>query len=371
MQESKTLHYILGISLVMIAVFVVASLVMINSQAADNNITNTTVGVNDVAPTLMNLVTSSSTIAGTGITNTNDSTFATGGITLTSGGNVSLFLNGMVTDANGNNDITAIQGRIWRNSNAAKTGQDAGSTCTSAAGHDGMTKNNCFFDVDCNPDTNSPGNATNQKRFSCAFVLPFYTAGTAAGAEFDNTTTSADDYVAEILVTSGSVTPYVTVLAGTFDTPASTANGGTGSVRRINTLLSLAIPQATIDYGTLAVGDSLAGGATKPVTIAQAGNDVADVFIYAPTIDGNLACTILGTIPGSQQKFSQIDGADYAAGTTIPMELNSTTTLGGYSIGYKPDNATTTNDTGYANIKISNNVAGTCAGKLNFITTPV
>lgn len=53
MQESKTLHYILGISLVMIAVFVVASLVMVNSQADNATLT---IGVNQESPTVQNWV---------------------------------------------------------------------------------------------------------------------------------------------------------------------------------------------------------------------------------------------------------------------------------------------------------------------------
>ncbi len=363
MQESKTLHYILGISLVMIAVFVVASLVMINSQA-DNNAANTQVVINDDPPTLLNLKLANAASGGTGIGAGNDTTWASSGVTLTSGTVMSVFANGMITDPNGNADMADVDARLWRASDAAKTGSDAGSTCTSSAGAGGITNNHCFYQTTCSLDTNAPGNGTNQKRFSCQFTLPFYTAGTGTGAEFDAATTSSDDYKVEILVTSGGGSPYVTTLSGNFDTDAS-GSGGTGDVRRINTLTSLSIPSALIDYGNLGIGGSLAGGATKLVSISQAGNDEADVYAYAA---GNLGCSVLGSIVGDLQKISLNSGDNYASGTTLPLASSSTTTPANLVIGYKPDAATAVSDDLFFNIQVPVGVAGTCTGLVNMIT---
>ena len=370
MQESKTLHYILGISLVMIAVFVVASLVMINSQA-DNNQTNTNVNVADVAPTLLNLAGSSTANAGTGIANVGDSTHASSGISLASGGNISYYLNGMVQDLNGISDITNINARFYRKSDSAKTGSYDPTGCVSGDGAVGNTKNYCFFATTCAKDGNTPADTTNKQRFSCALSLPYYTAGTATGSEFDVATTTVDDYAVQILVLSGGGSTYTTTLAGNFDTDAS-GSGGTGEVRRINTLTSLSIPQTTIAYGDLAIGAQTAAAAGKPIVVAQAGNDVADTYMYAPTTGGNLGCSILGSIVATQQDFNQADNGWGGSGFIgLPAEASSTTTAAGLTIGYKPDAATTTNDTVYMNIKIPNGVAGVCTGKLNMITFAV
>lgn len=373
MQESKTLHYILGISLVMIAVFVVASLVMINSQA-DNNQTNTSVNIADAAPVILELRTSSGANGGTGISAVDESTgenWVANGIPLISGGNKNFYLNGIVQDTNGNPDISQVRARFWRKSASNMTGQDGPGTCVLGTdGNAGVTKNNCFETV-CSIDTNSPGDGVNKKRFSCAMLLPYYTAGTAAGAEYAFGSTTFDDYTAEIAVTGGAPANVVTYIAANFDADAS-GSGGTGEVRRINTLTSLSIPTATINYGNaLSVGQSLAGGATKDVAISQAGNDVADVYVYAPTTGGDLGCTISGSISADLQKFSQSSGTDYASATVLPKEATSTTTAAGYSIGYKPNSATAVNDSAWFNIQIPTGVAGVCSGKINFITFPV
>lgn len=368
MQESKTLHYILGISLVMIAVFVVASLVMINSQA-DNNQANTNVVINDDPPTLLNLTTSSAANAGTGINNAGDSTMASSGINLISGGNLNLYLNGLVTDPNGIADIAGVEARFYRKSDAGKTGAYDPTGCVGADGANGATKNYCFYQGSCTTDTNSPADSVNKKRFSCQVQLPFYTAGTGTGSEFDNGTTTVDDYGVQVIVVSGSAVK--TTLAGTFDTVAS-AGGGSGAVRRINTLTSLSIPTAQINYGNMAIGAQTAGSAGQAINVAQAGNDVADTYVYAPTTGGNLACNVLGSIVATQQDFNQANNGWGGGGfVTLPAEGTSTTTAAGFTLGYKPDAGTSVSDTLYMNIKIPNGVAGTCVGKINMITFAV
>ena len=97
MQEQKSLHYILGASLAVIAVFVVVALVMINSQASDTQVT-----INNVAPSVADVYLADSAYeqaffySGTGFGVIND---------LSAGSTITRYVTGTVEDLNGNGDI--------------------------------------------------------------------------------------------------------------------------------------------------------------------------------------------------------------------------------------------------------------------------
>lgn len=375
MQESKTLHYILGISLVMIAVFVVASLVMINSQAVDNSQANTTVSITSQDPTLDSLYLSTAANSGSTIVTTNDTTAAANGINLQSGTGSIVYLNGGVTDLNGAADIASVDVRFFANSASNLTASfnpgawndaSSASNCVNTDGAAGLTKNYCFYKETCTIASSDSDTVS----FSCPITLPFYTAGTDTGAKFDYATTTYDGYKASVIV-HGSGSSGVTLLAGTFTT-SNTADAGTAqdpSSRTINTNLSLAIPAATINYGSIANGASSTAG--QPMVIAQNGNDVASVYVYSPTTGGALACSVTGSIAGNLQKFTTVNEGYAGAGNQgLLDEAISTTAAGnqsGLNIGYQ-STSSAVNQTLYWNLSVPYGVAGTCTGLVNVVT---
>ena len=373
MQESKTLHYILGISLVMIAVFVVASLVMINSQAVDNSQANTTVSVTGQDPTLVSLYASTAANSGSTIVTTNDASMASGGITLVPGDAKNIYLNGAVTDANGTADIVSVDVRFFANSASNLTSAfnpgayndaSSASNCVNTDGNEGVGKNYCFYSATCTLATSDSVTTS----FSCPIVLPYYTTGTAAGAKFAYGSTTFDGYKASVVV-HGSGSSGVTLLAGTFTT-SNTADAGSAqdpSSRTINTSLSLAIPSATINYGSIA--NNAVSTAGQPMVVAQNGNDLASAYVYSPTTGGALTCSTTGSIAGNMQKFTLVnEGYAGAGNSALPDEAISTSTTSGLDIGYQAVAATLITDTLYWNVSVPYGVAGTCTGLVNVVT---
>ena len=378
MQESKTLHYILGVSLVMIAVFVVASLVMINSQA-DNSQAPSNVNIANSVPTVTNLVSSTANNGASGVGTAGDSTQASTGISLTSGAATPFFLNGVITDTNGQADILQVDARFYRNNVSVNgsTGFVASTNCTSSETNDGATKNHCFYKASCALDTNSPagGSGGNTKRFSCTFSLPFYTQGTGTGTEAVYTgTTNFDDYAADVIVTDATGTTTYTRKA--FDVNNSaTATESTAS-RRVLPNLSLNIPSANIFYGNLANGASNADGAAIPMVISQAGNDVADVAVYYSNSgpNENLDCTFGADIPGSNQKHNTFSTANlgYADsnGVALSTSTSATANLAGGNLAYQATSAGVVQDTIYWSILVPFGSTGVCNGTIHVVTTP-
>lgn len=309
MQESKILHYVLGLSLVMIAVFATGALVMVNSQADS---ISTSASVNNVAPTVSTVYLSSSANGGV-------DSYAGGTINdLVAGGTRTIHVNGIVEDANGNADITGVSGKFYRTS--------LGSSCSTS-------DNDCYVNASCTTDTSGGVTAT-QKRYNCSYVLNYYIDSTSAGGEF-----SADNFTAAITVTDA----------------ASASATDSALTKEVQTLLALNIP-GTINFGSFALGAATNNTNNAEMVIAQNGNDAADVEVSMAS--GSLTCDATGTIPRGNIQWSTTDVSHGAGGTNGLTGTAADTNLAvPYRHGANPTRSL------FWNIQIpSTGVKGSCTG---------
>lgn len=313
MQEEKSLHYILGGSLVAIALFVVVALVMINSQA----ITNTAVSINNAAPTVTSVYLSN----GEYVESKYYSTSTMGDINdLAAGTTIARHITGKVADANGNGDIDTVSAVLYRTS------------VTSACSAD---NNSCYRVATCTV-RNTDGNPLS-KDYSCPVSLQYFMDSTATGGRY-----ASDDWSILVTVDDGSTTGTDNTLAG-----------------EVNTLLSLNIPDA-INYGSLGLGATTTTATNQVMNIVQNGNDEADVEISSGAA---MSCT-LGNIPVQNQHWALTD-----VGWTEGDVWTLTTALGGsaadtnLNVAYQDSDSTATNANLFWNIEIPNfGVGGTCTG---------
>ena len=279
MQESKTLHYILGISLVMIAVFVVASLVMINTQA-DNQ--NTNVVIQNVGPNVDNMFSVSSGTVADPIVDS----FATSVITVAASTGTTIYLQGIVSDPNGQADISTVTAKFYLTSVGA-------GPCAATNSYE------CYSvaSASCTLSTAAPAGGANgtSKSYSCAIPLSFYTKATVAGGEGGAGNGSGSTWTGRVEVKdAANVTGFRDVF-----TTAANFDSNTGGTRDVGTTLGLTIPSA-IDYGTLTPNSATNGGSAPGVAynITQQGNRIADVNAYYQSAfqSGNLDCSTTGTM---------------------------------------------------------------------------
>lgn len=306
MQESKTLHYILGISLAMIAIFAAASLVMVNSQADS---VSTSGSVNNAAPTIVSKFISSSA-------NGQTDTYSGGTINnLTAGGTRTIHINGVVEDTNGQADISTVEAVFYRSG--------VGGSCTESS-------NDCYKVASCTLDTT--GVTSLQKRYNCSMALQYYADSTSTGGEFPT-----ENWVVSVKVTdAGSLNATDTALT-----------------KEMQTLLGLTIP-SSIAYGALALGASTSNANNQEQVIAQAGNDNADVEVSSGAA---MSCTI-GTIAVANQQWSLTD-VSYGAGGTNALSGSAVDT--NLNVAYR--HGANPTKTLYWNITIpSTGVGGSCTG---------
>jgi len=309
MQESKVLHYILGTSLAMTAIFVTSALVMVNSQA--DSVTTST-SVNNAAPVVNSAFINTSP-------NTLSNTYTGDPLpiinNLNPGGTRTINLTGYVEDTNGSADITNVSGKFFRT--------PLGSGCSAS-------DNDCYIVASCSMD--NVGATPTQKRYNCAFPLNYYTDSTMAGGEFP-----ADNFTAEVVVTDG------------------TANGSSTILMEVAPLLALSIPN-TINFGSLSLGVSTSNANNVEMTIEQNGNDGADVEVSMA--DAALTCAGIGSIPRNNIEWALTDLSHSAAGsndlTGIPVDTN-------LAIGYR--HGANPNKKLFWNIQIpAVGVKGSCTG---------
>lgn len=221
MQESKALHYVLGLSLAMIALFVVVALVMINTRASDSEVT-----INNVAPTVIE----SALDAGAAIT-------------LTSGTTKEVVATATVQDTNGNGDIDSVLMVLYR------SGATGGTACSSDD-NDCYRINACVLTNNANPL---------QKVATCTFVMDHYADSTSASGRYPAENWKLYVRVADLDATTGELNTTTT---------------------EVNDLLSLSIP-SVINFGTVGLG---AQGYTN-LTIENQGNMRSGVNISSADDD--------------------------------------------------------------------------------------
>jgi hypothetical protein len=311
MQESRALHYILGASLVMIAVFAISAFVMVNSQA-DTPTASTT--INNSNPTVLTKFISTTSNAGT-------DGFSGGTIDLVGGSTRTIWINGLVADSNGEADISDVDIRLRRSGVSGSCSEDP---------------NSCRLVSNCTLDT-AAGTAL-QVGYNCSIALEYYTDSTSGGGEFPG-----ENWILEVTVNDLS--------AGTTTDAALT--------KEVETRLALTIP-ATISYGSLALGANTTSANNVAMNIAQAGNDNADVEVHMTA--GNLACltgaTSTGNIPRSNLSWALTD-VDWNHGSVAALTGTAADT--NLNVAYRHGSNPTANL--FWNISIpASGVGGTCSG---------
>ncbi len=324
MQESKALHYILGTSLLMIAVFAVSAFVMVNSQAGDSN---ANVGINPTGPTITSKFLSATSNAGT-------DDFAGSPIALTPGGNYTIWFNGVVADNNGEADLGNVDIDFYRADLAANCSNDT---------------RNCYHVANC--AKNGAYGTGLEASFNCSTNIVFFADSTSTGGEFPGEA-------------GWTMNVKVTDLGG--------LNSSQSVTREMGTLTSLSIP-GNINYGSLALGTDTTGPAGTNnntfITIAQAGNDVADVEVSMAgsalncvSQPGNVAT---GSIPRANLFWSLTDvswnGSGATALTGSPVDTN-------LAVDYQHNGTPVSKDLHW-NVRVpATGVGGTCAGPVTIST---
>lgn len=313
MQEEKTLHYVLGGALMVIILFVVVSLVMINSQA-----TNTAVSINNVPPTVTSVYLSNTQYLeqkyfdGLGM----------GNILLEAGTIRTVYITGKVADDNGNGDIDNVSVILYRSS--AIEGND----CTA-------DKNYCYKVATC--DTRNTDANPLSKDYSCQIDIGYFADATDPGGRY-----STDKWKIMVTVTDGIGT--------------GTDNSSEGE---LDSLLALEIPPA-INYGSLGLGAKTINTTNQVIWIYQEGNDEADVEVSSAAA---MSCT-LGSIPVANQKWSLSDfGYKEVGGWEDVVALDGSATDTNLNVIYQDSDVTATKSALYWNIEIpTGSVGGTCTG---------
>lgn len=306
-RQSSTAHWVLGIALLLIGVFVIIALVLVNSQAATSQVT-----INNSAPVFDSRFISNAPNGGV-----ND--FG-GGVTLIAGGGKAININGKVSDANGNADIQSVTAFVRRSGIAPTSCDEVGEA----------DPNFCYVIPSCN--LTNPN--LNQKDYNCGINLEYYSDSTSPSGEFP-----AENWIIDLAVTDGTAT-----------TPDSS-----GSFE-VNNLVALNIPN-TINWGSLALNATTSSGNNNHMTITQHGNTPADVEVSGT----NLNCDVSGNIPTSNVEWALSDVGSGAGGSTdltgSPVDTN-------LAVGRRSGAEVT--KVLYWNIAIPGaGVKGTCTGTVN------
>lgn len=271
MQESKTMHYILGAALVLIAVFVIAALVMINSQA-ENVGTEVTITNQDSTVDSVGLFTQ---IDGGG-------TELTGAWEVISDTADNLYVYALINDANGEDDIMEVDAYVHID----------GVPCTNATGTEKL--NDCQkLETECTVLTSDPGSDVDVASVNCPISFPFYTESSMTGGRYPT-----ENWTIDLRVKDSMDNWVLHEDEMSFDI-----------------VLDLAVNADTsaINWGTQSLGYTSAAGANRQIVYTQAGNDQADFEVYG----GALACSGYGSIPLANQSWSVDAAADYGSGTTL------------------------------------------------------
>ena len=317
MDNTKAAHWVLGVALLMIGVFVVVALVMLSSQADD---VTTSAVIENVAPSVDNFYVNDTQYELA-------SDWATGnpitGI-LASGTTGEFHVNGIVSDTNGYEDIADVSVNFFRTAVTSDCTPDD-NDCYK----DGTSEGSCVMDT-------SYGDST-QAKFDCQFDLQYFIDSTDANSD----SYSADTWTVEVVVLDDNEGEDED--SATYEMP---------------TLLSLDIP-STLDFGTMGLGTATDNATNEEMTITQYGNDSADVEVSGTLLDCD---TGTGEIPLANIEWDLADvgmdsGTDLT-GSAVDTNLN---------VGVRTGASVT--KTLYWNIQIpSTGVEGTCTGTTTVTT---
>lgn len=254
-------------------------------------------------------------------------------ITLTEGTTTTVTVTFTVTDNNGCEDIDS---HASNQTEAVfyRTNVTGGSGCT-------PDNNNCYT-MNCTQDVGSctAGGSDLDATYTCTVDVQFYADATDAG------TYEATDWTATAIPRDN---------AGTDGTTAS-------DTIEINTLTALDVT-ATINYGTLALGENT-GTTDQTTVVTNTGNDdPIDIQLDGyGSVDGDgkaMVCTI-GSIPIGNERYSLTASTDWSTKTQL---TDTPTTLTTFDLA---KGASSTKDVYWGLGMPSTGVGGSCTGYVNF-----
>ena len=304
-EESKT-HWMLGGAILVVFVLVVGYI--LNQSQAESITTQTE--VTNTPPEVDSVFISNSANGGT-------DDFSGGTITPAIGETKTLHINGVVSDANGEADITGVNMAFYR----------SGASGAEACSED---KNDCYKIAICTIS----GRSGTTANYDCEIAIDYWVDATDDGGRY-----SGEDWKVYVKVTDVSVT------TGTDNTVT----------KEMATTLSLTIP-GSINFGTYGLGASTTPADNQEMVLAQQANDEADVQVSG----GDMTCGDIGTIPTSNQEWAITDVAHSNVAST---DLTGTPADTDIHVDYRDSETVNTTKTLYWNIKIPDTgVRGTCSG---------
>lgn len=286
------------VAMVVMVVFMYALSLPLASTAQEN-----------IAPTVVSVVTSASP-GGT------DDDFTGGPIALIPASNKALYLNGVVEDLNGRDNIATVRGVFYR------SGVSGGSTCSADTA-------SCYVVANCTLSNNGD---SNQKVYSCSMSLSYIADSTASGGRYPS-----ENWIAYVYVTDNQA----------FDEDSSVT-------KEMGSLLSLNIPNS-LAFGSLNLNSQTNAAGNSEMVVSQAGNREADVEV---SMADPMTCTS-GSIPVNAIKWALTD-VGYTHSDNTNLSSNSTDT--NLFVGYGTAGTPSPSKTLYWNIGISDGLGGTCSG---------
>ena len=312
MNKIKTAHWVLGAVLLLIIVFIILAFVMSRSEADD---VTTSASIQNVAPTVDNVYINDDGSLAAG--------FVGGTVNVLSGGGTSdVYVTGIVSDPNGDEDIASVDVVFYRTNHASAE------NCVA-------DNNDCYKDGSAGSCTLSTayGDVT-EASFSCTFSLQYFIDGT-------------DEYSDSYSATDWTVYVKVTDDDAESDTDTSIT-------KEMQTLLSVNIP-ASMDFGTMALGASTTNENNQEMSITQYGNESADLEVSGAVLD----CSVgTGEIPVGNIEWSLTD-VSMDSGTDLTGSAVDTD----FAIGLRTDDVSPTIKKLFWNIAIpSSGIEGNCTG---------
>ena len=312
MQQTKIVHWALGLALVMILIFVVSSLVLVSTNADD---VTTSAIVPNSTPAISSVYVSDTAYA-------LEDDYPSGTITGLVGGSVKrVYINGVVMDLNGSEDISSVSISFYRSNHAStyECGTDANDCYADNSG------SGCTIDTDYGDST--------QAKFNCPFDLQYYV---------DSTDADSDNY------SDTHWTVYVRV-----DDDNNAYSFDSSVTKDIESFVSLNIP-SSIDFGTMALGATTTDSNNVALTIEQYGNLAADLEVQGSA----LTCSVNGTIPVGNMEWAT---TDVGYGSTFSYDMTTDAYDTDFNIGLR--STTSVTKPMYWNIQIPDSgVEGECTG---------
>ena len=300
--ETQT-HLFLGTCLFFTALFLCLSFVLYFSRAASVTSRVTITGsAPHVVEVHVNTVDSSSL---------SDATV----ITPTPGTTKTVYVNGLITDAAGVPNISVMNATFAR----------SGVTCALSGVND--DNNDCYHQAACTVGTE---NFVHQIPFSCSFAVAYYADATSGG------TYSAGNWIA---------TAHVQNLEALSDSASTTTE--------MNQLVAIDVP-TTLDFGSLAPGESTTVDNNQAMLITQNGNVAVDVNVSGTA----MSCSILGSIPQNDISYNL---SDLSTGTAVTGSL---VTLTDFNLLTRTSDSTPMTKNLYWNLTVPLGASGSCTGSV-------